>query len=169
MKASSLKGIAIVDLSTAERIGRATELVIDVQKRLVLGIEIRGDKFSGPQVVLVDKIHSFGRDAVTISDTSGFTERANIESLQGKPTLDEFIGTKIVTEGGDLLGSVKDLMLSDDGRQILEYEYSGGGFGRLFGLGTKRLPATANQRYGKSLLTVPNSEVAPPPPPSEES
>lgn len=160
MKASSLKGIAVIDLSTAEKVGNVSEIILDPNSRRALGLEIKGERFGSPQVILVDKVHSFGKDAVTIENTSGFNERANMDALRGMPDLGQFTATRLVTDTGTLLGTVKDVMLSDDGKQILEYEYTSGGIGRLFGRGNKTLAASPAQRYGGSLITVPEAETS---------
>jgi uncharacterized protein YrrD len=159
MKASSLKGIAILDLSTPEVLGHVTDIMIDPAERRLVGLEIKGDRYESKQVVPLSSVRAFGKDAVTIENASGLRERASFPEFRGKPTLNDFEGTKIVTDRGEVLGKIKDVVLSDDGQQFVAYEYSSGGIGSLVGLGTKELGATPNQRYGTQILTVPHSEV----------
>ena len=158
MKASSLKGIAIVDLSTSEVLGHVTDVMIDPAERRLIGLEIKGDRYTSKQVVPVSSVRAFGKDAVTIENASGLRERASFPELRHKPTLDDFEGTKILTESGEVLGKIKDVLLSDDGEHFLAYEYSTGGLGSMVGLGTKQLRATADQRYGTDILTIPRAE-----------
>jgi uncharacterized protein YrrD len=159
MKASSLKGIAILDLSTSEVLGHVTDIMIDPAERRLIGLEIKGDRYESKQVVPMESVRAFGKDAVTIESASGLRERASVPELRGKPTLNAFEGTKIVTESGEFVGKIKDVLLSDDGQQFVAYEYSTGGIGSLVGFGTKELKATPDQRYGPEILTVPQSEV----------
>ncbi len=162
MKASSLEGKAVVDLSIADKIGSVSQVVIDPNARKVLALEIRGERFSAPQIVLIEKVRSFGKDAVTIDNSSGLNERANVSELGGLPNASDFIGTRVVTESGTLLGTVRDVLFSDDGKEIVGYEYSRGGIGALVGLGHKTLSASSGQRYGGTILTVPDAEAAQP-------
>jgi uncharacterized protein YrrD len=158
MKASWLKGIAIVDLSRSEVLGHVTDVLVDPAERRLIGLEMKGDRYNSRQVVPVSSVRAFGKDAVTIEDASGLRERASFPELRGKPTLDDLAGTKIITEGGHVLGRIKDVRLSDDGQHFVAYEYSTGGIGSLVGLGMKALEATANQRYGTGILTIPDAE-----------
>lgn len=148
-----------MDLSTAEKLGSVSKIILDPNQRQMLAVEIRSGRFAAPQVVLVDKVRAFGKDAITIDDSAGLNERANFPNLSALPSLDDFLGTKIVTESGTMLGPIKDLTLSDDGKHILEYEWGKGGLGSLVGRGTDRLRASPEQRYGGSILTVPDSEA----------
>jgi uncharacterized protein YrrD len=91
----------------------------------------------------VSSVRAFGKDAVTIENASGLRERASFPELRDKPTLDDFEGTKILTESGEVLGKIKDVLLSDDGQEFVAYEYSTGGLGAIVGLGTKALKATS--------------------------
>ena len=154
-----LKGIAVVDLSTAQKLGSVSRIILDPNNRRMLGVEIKSGRFAAPQVVLAEKVRSFGHDAITIDDSTGLNERAHFPALTDMPGLDEFTGTKIVTDSGTLLGQIKDVLLSPDGRQITEYEFTSGGLGALIGLGTKMLRATPQQRFGGTILTVPESDA----------
>jgi uncharacterized protein YrrD len=159
MKASSLKGIAILDLSTSQVLGHVTDIMIDPAERRLIGLEIKGDRYNSKQIVPMRSVRAFGKDAVTIENASGLRERASVPELHGKPTLNDFEGTKIVTEDGEVLGKIKDVLLSDDGQQFVAYEYSTGGLGAIVGRGMKELKATVNQRYGTEILTVPQSDA----------
>jgi uncharacterized protein YrrD len=151
--------MSVIDLSTAEKLGNVSRIILDPNTRQMPGLEIKRGRFAAPQVVPIETVRAFGHDAITVPNTSGLGERDDFPQLAELPGLDNLLGAKIVTESGSVLGQIKDVILSDDGRRITEYEFSGGGIGALVGFGTKMLRATPQQRFGRSILTVPEADA----------
>jgi len=151
--------MAVVDLSTAQKIGNVNKLVLDPNTRQVLALEVKSGMLGKPEVVLVENVQSFGKDAVTIDNSSGMASRDEFPQIKDLPSLGDVTGSRIVSASGTVLGQIKDVVLTGDGRTITEYEYSAGGLGGLMGR-TRSLPANDDQRYGGSILTVADEQVA---------
>lgn len=160
MKASKLKGIAVVDVDTAQKIGSVTDVILDPKNLRVAGLEVKKGAFSSTHLLSTEKVRSFGQDAVTVDGESSIGGKEILEGIDSPEKFSSMTGTKIVTQSGRFVGRIDDVLISDDGLRIEGYEYSKGGIGSLVGLGSRQLAATPDQRYGGSLLVVPESVPA---------
>lgn len=157
MKASKLKGIAVVDIDTAQKLGSVSDVILDPANLRVAGLEVKKGAFASAHILPAEKVRSFGKDAVTVDGESSMGGKELLQSVERPEHLSAIVGTKIVTQSGSFFGRINDVLLSDDGLRIEGYEYSKGGIGSLVGLGGKQLPASPDQRYGGSLLVIPES------------
>lgn len=121
MKASDLKGRAVVTLSNAAKVGTVDDVYFDAQYRTVLGFRIKKGAFSHREAVIRANVSSIGADALTVASPDVINNEDRFAELAGAATLGKVDGTKVVTESGHLLGVVKELELDDDIRSVLTY------------------------------------------------
>ena len=104
MKASDLKGRAVVVLSDAVKVGHVDDLLFDAQYREVLGLRVKkGGLLSESEALLRSNVASVGADAVTVPSPDVINAENRFQELTGAATLTQAQGTRIVTEGGTLL------------------------------------------------------------------
>ena len=121
MKASDLKGRAVLVLASADKVGHVDEVLFDPNLRQVLGFRVKRGAFGHAEALPRDGVASIGRDAVTVADPATINTEDRFPALQGAAALSRARGTKVVTEGGDLIGVVDELDLDDEAREVRGY------------------------------------------------
>src|SRR5262245_57765534 len=111
IRASHLKGIPLVDIDRAEKIGEVGELFLDPEGQRVAGLGVRrGQSFLGGDalgLLPATAIRAIGPDAITAGGPAvGGTE----PRLAAMPRLSQVVGRKVVTEGGRVLGPIGDVL-----------------------------------------------------------
>ncbi len=153
VKWNDLKGRAVVDLTSAKRIGSVDDLVLEPQTRQVVGLKFKPGLFNADQTVPVGAIQGIGQDAITLRLEGIQQDAPEEQALKGLPTLSQVIGNGVVTVGGKLVGNISNVMLSLEPLEISGYEISEGG---LF---AKKhvFQVTPQVNYGPKLVTIPDA------------
>jgi len=121
MKASELKGRAVVTLSDAAKVGYIDDILFDADLRRVLGFRIKRSTFGKVEGVTRGNVAAIGVDAVTLPSPEVINDELRFTELHGASSLERAHGTKVVTEGGRLLGTIGDLTLNDDAESVVSY------------------------------------------------
>jgi uncharacterized protein YrrD len=122
MQASELKGRAVVVLSTAEKVGQVEDVLFDAQFRRVLGFRVKKAGFRGKTEALPrESVASIGADALTVPSPDVINDQERFAQLAAAATLNQVEQTKVVTEGGELLGTIAHLEIDDDARKVTAY------------------------------------------------
>jgi len=160
LKASELKGRAVVSLAQAEKIGTVDSVIFDPATSRVLGLKVKTGLLGGAKWLRASDIRSIGADAVTINDRSLLHDRADeVPEIQEMPTLDDLVDMKVVSHGGVLLGTLGDIEMDAEQYQIIRYQMSGSFWDQLTHA-QKTFGAAAGLRFGKDLLIVPDEVAA---------
>jgi uncharacterized protein YrrD len=157
MKATDLKGRAVVTLSDAIKVGRVDDVLFDAEYREVLGFRIKTGTFSRPEAVSRANVTGVGHAAVTVRSPDVINLEDRLIDLVGAATLRRARGTKVVTEGGELLGRIDEIELDDEARAVTAYTLAAPLWARL----RRREPRIEAQqvlRLGEGgLMIVPNA------------
>jgi uncharacterized protein YrrD len=157
MKATDLKGRAVVTLSDAIKVGRVDDVLFDAEYREVLGFRIKTGTFSRPEAVSRANVTGVGHAAVTVRSPDVINLEDRLIDLVGAATLRRARGTKVVTEGGELLGRIGEIELDDEARAVTAYRLAAPLWARL----RRREPRIEAQqvlRLGEGgLMIVPNA------------
>ena len=107
---SQLTGMAVLSLATGNKLGEIVELFIDPVNGVPLGVTLSqpGGGFAG---LLFDEVYSFGRDAVMAKSDESIRLLENEVLAEGQPA-SKLIGTKIITESGDMLGQISNVYVT---------------------------------------------------------
>ena len=105
-----LNGMSVLSLSTGNKLGRVVDLFIDPLNGLLLGasVSLANGDVAG---LTFPEIHSFGRDAVMVRTDESVMSLEESTLVTGQPA-SKLIGTKIITEGGDLLGQITNVLVT---------------------------------------------------------
>lgn len=131
IRASTLKGLAVVTLSDATKVGQVDEVLFDTEMRHVLGFRVSAGRFQPTEAVARADVAAVGREAVTIPNATAVNQEARLPALAQAQTLGQATNTKVVSEGGDLLGTIADIELDDDGRVVTGYVLAGSVWARV--------------------------------------
>jgi uncharacterized protein YrrD len=157
IKASELKGRAVVSLTQAEKIGTVASVILDPAASRVAGLTVRTGILGGAKLLRSSDIRSLGIDAVTIHDSSLLhDDSGEVPELKDLPTLDDMIEMKVISENGQLLGTLGNVEIDPDQYQITRYELSGTLWDQLTH-SNQTFAAEPGLRFGKQLLVVPDA------------
>ena len=122
MRASELKGRAVVSVSNAEKIGEVEEILFDAEFRHVLGFRVkRGGLFGKAQALLRDSVDSIGAAALTVQSPDVVNDEERFAPLAHTATSGQVERTQVMTESGELLGTITHLEIDADARKVTEY------------------------------------------------
>lgn len=107
---NALAGMTVLSLSTGNKLGQILDLLIDPINGVPLGITVSllDHRVAG---IAHDEIYSFGRDAVMARTDQSITPLDTAFWNNGQPA-GRLIGTKIITENGDVLGRITNVFVT---------------------------------------------------------
>lgn len=167
IRAGKLKGIIVVDIDRAEKIGEVGEVFLDPEARQVAGFGVRrGQSFlGGDEMALLpaSAVRAIGPDAITVG---GPVVGASEPRLAAMPRLSHVVGRKVMTAGGRALGPIGDVLIEPESGRIVGYALDGGAGGALRSLFAipgdevgDYIRADADLRVGRSLIVAPDDAV----------
>lgn len=121
MKTSAeILGLPVISITEGRELGMSKTLLIDAKNGAVAAITIEDDDwYRGVKLIPYDSVIAVGADAITITNSENILtleDAVDFENL-----LDEnvrIIGTKAITKGGTIQGSVSEIYIGDDGKVV---------------------------------------------------
>ena len=121
MKTSAeILGLPVISITEGRELGMSKTLLIDAKNGAVAAITIEDDDwYRGVKLIPFDSVIAVGADAITITNSENILtleDAVDFENL-----LDEnvrIIGTKAITKGGTIQGSVSEIYIGDDGKVV---------------------------------------------------
>ena len=157
-KWSELRGIALVTIETGKKEGTLDDLYFDPQTTGVRALRIKTGLF-GHRALLVSSINAIGTDAITFAKEDMLIDEKDDALLSNMPFGSTLLSYKILTEGGNVVGTVSDFILevsNPSQLHIVSYELPGNLFGRLGGHRPSFM-ATQVIRYGRDVMVIPDA------------
>jgi len=121
VKASQLKGLAVITVSNAAKVGQVEDVFFDATYRRVLGMGLKKSVFGQAEAVSRTSVTAVGNDSLNISSPEAINLEDRFADLAGAIKLSQIEGTKVVTEGGDLVGTITDMLLDDEATEVTAY------------------------------------------------
>lgn len=128
-KAREIIGLPVVSLDTGKEIGVVTDLLWShpEKKIICLVVEEKGG-LNHKYHLSFDKINSIGKDAVTVSSAEVLEEeREHLDAA----SLNQKEGELVLTQEGENLGTLNDVIFDANDGKLLGYELSTGLVGDL--------------------------------------
>ena len=121
MKTSAeILGLPVISITEGRELGMSKTLLIDAKNGAVAAITIEDDDwYRGVKLSPFESVIAVGADAITITNSENILtleDAVDFENL-----LDEnvrIIGTKAITKGGTIQGSVSEIYIGDDGKVV---------------------------------------------------
>jgi uncharacterized protein YrrD len=155
MQANELKGRGVLALSNAEKVGQVDDVLFDAEFRHVLGFRVkRGSLFGKAQALLRDSVTSIGAAALTVQSPDVINDEERFADLTHASTLSQVEGTQVVTESGELLGTIARLEIDDDARTVTAYTLSSSLMDRVMRHDTEVIKADEVVRLGEGGVMV---------------
>lgn len=134
MGVEELRGKTVLRRETAEKLGEVTDVIVDPAGGRVLGLTVKGP--GGETTGLATPNVLIGADAVMASAVEGLDAQSTEELLQGGILASrDLAGAVIVTENGQVLGRIAEVLVSLEHPRVLYrvaestiQRFLGGGF-----------------------------------------
>ena len=131
MRFSELKGKSVVSVTGARKLGKVEDALVRSVQDSIAALRVRTEQ-KGPGYVVADEhIRAIGRDAVTIDSQDSLRMPGEVPNLTGLMSLASIIDSRVVTEGGEVLGTITDVEFDPTIRKVISLEYDGGLLGAL--------------------------------------
>jgi len=160
-KGRSLLGKDILSRADASRLSTVKDVVLGSSNDEIVALLVdEGGLFASSRVVPTDRVISFGRDAIVVSDSSSVVEASSdselgeIVSRPGK-----VIGMKVYTESGEDKGNVSDVYFEEDSHRIVGLEVGRGAIANAT-QGPKFVPTNDILTIGSDLLYIRDEAAA---------
>lgn len=124
IKARDLIGRAVRTLSDAARFGEVDAVLFDAGLHRVVGFRVKTGRLGKGQAVARADVTSISRDAVTVTDAAAVDHEFRLAALASSKTLTDAMGTEVMSEGGDVLGTLAALELDDEARAVTGFVLS---------------------------------------------
>jgi len=124
MKVSDLKGRAVVTLSDAAKVGQVDDVLFDATYRRVLGFRVKRGAFGHADALPRESVTAVGADALTVASPDAINDEHRFADLAGAASLGQVHGTKVVTEGGTLVGTIAEVDIDDTVEHVTAYTLS---------------------------------------------
>jgi len=157
-KAREIIDLPVVTFSTGGKLASVDDLIVDPERRQVLALLIdQGGLFRSPRAIPFGRIQAIGPDVVIIPDSKAALD------IGRDPVLKKLIrddinvrGLRVVTEDGQKLGEVQDMLIDDKTGEIKGYYI---GIGKVVSVtqGLRWIPVENTIRLGYRILYVQSS------------
>jgi uncharacterized protein YrrD len=170
IRATDLRGRAVVDMDAAEKLGRIDTIIIDPEARQLAAFRLaRGGSLLGSEAhttLPATAVYAIGPDVITVRHLTDLGEDA--ARFDRLPRISDVIGRKVVSREGRLLGVVDDVLISGADGRIVGYHLADSDLmSRLESLFVNRkhrrgtyIRADTDLRAGRELIVVPEDAVS---------
>ena len=163
MKTSAeILGLPVISITEGRELGMSKTLLIDAKNGAVAAITIEDDDwYRGVKLIPFESVIAVGADAITITNSENILtleDAVDFENL-----LDEnvrIIGTKAITKGGTIQGSVSEIYIGDDGK-VVQCEISDPQGNFLDNISAEQISI-----FGKQVTVIDSGSVAATAPPA---
>jgi|GEM_PF-705623 len=159
-KGKNVIGKDVLSYIDGRKVHSVKDLIIGMENDDVVALLVsEGGLFSTAQIVPMENVVSFGKDAVVISDSNAAIPADSYPAVQEiLDRKDKLIGKKVFTEGGDSQGSVSDVFFEESSGRILGFEVSGGLINNV-AKGTSYLPLEDIVNIGPDVVLIKSEAV----------
>jgi uncharacterized protein YrrD len=122
MRITALRGLRVISLSEALKMGKVEEALLDPTAHFVAALRVRGGGSTGGEhLVMREAVKRVGQHAVILGApvSMGSDKQPGFDRMIDIKT---FIGLEVVTDEGVLLGRIRDAEIDPQTLNILEYE-----------------------------------------------
>lgn len=128
MKHSEITKLSVLSIDSGENLGKIVDLVIDGDNGQCLALLVRPEGFlTARKITLIDDVSEFGADAVMVQSKKMLVPYKNNEDLKQVVSKGaKIINNKVITHSGDLLGEVRDFVVSEETNKLSQLLVSTG-------------------------------------------
>lgn len=156
IKGTDVIGEKVITLDKGKEVEDVDDVIYEPRENRVLALLVNGGGlFSDAKVILIPDIKSIGRDAVIVESDMVLKDVSNVpQNVRSIARSDTHLTKmEVVTEGGNKLGYVSDILFDSKTGAVEEFEVSQGGF-RDVSSGKKRVKSLDIITVGEDAMIV---------------
>lgn len=155
-RARTIIGLPVISLAEGIRVGEVKDVVFDPEGRKIAALVITEASWRhDAEIIPMDKVRSFGRDAVTIYAMDGLIRARTDHDLNRLFASDvKLDGLLVMTEGGNYLGILEEIIVGPHG-EMIAYEISTS-FAEDVQQGKSFIPANEAATVGRDVASFPD-------------
>src|SRR5258705_4788990 len=128
-----LTGTPVLSLATANKLGKIHDVFVDPLNGRLAGISIQRENEAETALVYYAQIHSIGPDAVMIVGEESLLSAGESQLKDLPLAKSQLIGVKVLTEDGQFVGKISDIILRMVDPPDFIYEVRSSIFDKLLG------------------------------------
>ncbi len=153
IKSKELIGLPVISLAEGQQLGTIKALLIDSEQKSISAIIVSVSTLvKETRILPYNKVHSVGADAVTVASASAL-QRGSQQQLAAHLNSRMLSGTKVLSDRGNNLGVVKDVIIDTLSGSIVHLEISTSIVGGIMGK-TATLSAEYMETMGKDVIVA---------------
>ena len=154
MRGADLIGRPVVDASVGEDLAEVKDVMFDPAQGILTGFTLRNRGFLGRKlkhVLPIGEVTAVGTDAVMVAGAEALTHPKDAPSEAVPERGGDVLADQVITESGQLLGNVRDVIVLGGAQpRVVAFEVSGGP------VGDGLVPLGAHSAVSGSALIVPD-------------
>jgi uncharacterized protein YrrD len=155
-RASDVINLPVISRDSGEKIDNVEDVVYDPNTNQIVALLVdKGGWFDNAKIIKYEDVYSIGHDAVLVKSIKARQNAAKVSSTLSRIAKSDthLSQTHIITEDGDDLGRVTDILFDFQTGQVQEFEVSQGGLKDLQS-GKKRVKVEDIVTIGKDATIV---------------
>jgi sporulation protein YlmC with PRC-barrel domain len=141
VKLSELKGRPVISIADAVRIGNIGDVLVDGKYQQIRGFAIQEQRQERRQeqggaaggIVSFDDVRAIGPDAVTVKGPDSSRVLRQPTGTGDLVSLNDLLGKKVLTEDGEVLGSITEVHFDPRSGKVDRFEFDGKPLAEVFG------------------------------------
>lgn len=127
-KGKNVIGTDVLSYIDGKKVHSVKDLIIGGDNKTIVALLVsEGGLFGTAEIVPMENVVSFGKDATMISESNAAIPADSYPAVAAiLERKDKLIGKKVFTEGGDEQGSISDVYFEENTGEIYGFEVSGG-------------------------------------------
>jgi uncharacterized protein YrrD len=150
MDVEQLRGLAVVSLHQAEKLGSIDDVLVDIANHRLAGVTLKGGLFRGDTMIAWSNMRTIGQDAVMVDVQDADDKKLS----EGLVRFSDLRGRKVVTDDGELAGTIDSLDFDTETGSVNYYIVAGLSAGRFRTSPKYQLPPAAIKAIGDDIITV---------------
>jgi uncharacterized protein YrrD len=130
-RARDLVGRDVLTISDAGKVGAVDDVLLDVTGREVVAFSVKGRRFGHAAALVRDQVAAVGPDAIMVEAPTALNDFKRLPALADAIRFDKLRGTRVVTQGGELLGTVWDMEVDGAAHHVIAFLLRGSVMQRL--------------------------------------
>ncbi|SCG83258.1 PRC-barrel domain protein [Proteiniborus sp. DW1] len=155
-KESELIGLPVISKETGKKVASIREIIYSKKKFKVVAFLINeGNIFRDAKIIRFINIDSIGKDALIIENENLVEKSSHFPEIDNLINEKKIIEEEILTEGGESLGHVKDIIIDVESGRIVGFILTDGLIQDLKE-GRNVLPYTTETIFGENSIIISN-------------
>lgn len=159
-KSRQFIGTSIMDKKNGKLLGTIKDVVFMPEERAIIGFCVScGKWFKNGKVLIPKRIHNIGENVITVDDENALLELEKVPGYsKAMKEKKRITGMKVITNGGDELGFLQDIIIDEENCAVGGYILTDGFFDDIL-YGKLVLPYSDSIIFGQDAIVVDSSSM----------